>query len=125
LRLATDSRPGFCSACFNSDTTARYVDFEAAYDGAPILDRERQTIAVLPWSGELGGHDDLFLCERCVRQAMELLAFSPEREGELRREVRRLEIENEHWRANTRRLEGYLRERPEPAPRAPRRKVAA
>jgi hypothetical protein len=105
MRLASPN-PGFCSCCFNADPQARYVDCEADYDGAPVLDRETQSIAILPWDGQLGGHDNLYLCERCVKEALEVLELSAKSEtlGRQLKEIRRLELERDHWRDTARRF---------------------
>lgn len=99
---------GFCSVCFAASPEKKYVDCEADYDGAPVLDRETSTIAVLPWTGDLGGHDQLGICESCIREMAELIAFKPERNQRQLQEIRRLEIENEHLRLTLRRLKGEL-----------------
>lgn len=97
MRLA-DPPPGFCSACFGAAPERRFIDFQADYDGAPVLDRETGTIAVMPWSGELGGHDNLYLCENCVRTAAELLAEKPKLTSALKQENQRTVLQRDHWR---------------------------
>ena len=95
MRLASPP-PGFCSVCFASDGQKRYIDCEADYDGAPVLDRETHTIAILPWTGDLG--------------------------RQLVLENRRLKLEVEHWKASTgrfrdelnRQVDANLGEEPQP-----------
>jgi hypothetical protein len=75
--------------------------------------------------------DDLNLCAvrddngrligGCVKELLEAAAYKPELHSRLLREIRRLEIENEHWRDYAKRLERTLNERPEPAPSARRK----
>jgi hypothetical protein len=43
-----------------------------------------------------------------VREAAELIAYKPELHARQVREIRRLEIENEHWREQTRSLKNQL-----------------
>jgi hypothetical protein len=111
----------------------RFVDFEVAFDGAPVLDRETLTIAVLPWTGDQPSHDDLYLCEDCVKKACELLGAKPELSQRQLREIRRLELTVEHLKDKCRRLQdalgseldAVLGERSEPRARSRRPKVAA
>lgn len=93
MRLA-DPRPGFCSSCFAASPERRFIDIEADYDGAPVLDRETQTIAVLPWNGQLGSHDNAYFCEVCVDEMRKLLGMEEYKEV-LRRQakaIQRLEV---------------------------------
>lgn len=121
MRLA---QAGFCSCCFAAKPEEECVDFEVDFDGAPVLDRESGSIAVLPWTGMLACHDDLYLCRSCVREACELLALRPELQSRLSNENRRLELERDHWKSYAKRIEATVEDRPEAAPRARRtRKV--
>ena len=103
MRIAAN-KPGFCSVCYGAHPDRRYVDCEADYDGAPVLDRETRTIAILPWNGELAAHDNIAICENCVRQMAELIAFKPELHQRQLREIRKLEIQVEHWRDTAKRF---------------------
>ena len=126
MRLA-NPKPGFCSSCYAAAPDRRFVDFEAAYDGTPILHRENQTIEVLPWDGRIASHDDLYLCENCVREAGEILGFKPELHSKQFNEIRRQELEIEHWKSTAKRLQAELDVQFESAfgPTKPRRRVAA
>lgn len=104
MRLA-NPKPGFCSCCFAASPELRFIDCEADYDGAPVLDPETQTIAVLPWTGDLGGHDQLMLCETCVKKAAELVEFKPELHQRQLREIRKLELQVATERAARKRAE--------------------
>ena len=125
-----DPKPGFCSCCFGAHPDRQYIDFEADYDGAPVLDRETNSIAVLPWNGQLGGHDNLYLCETCVREAAEKLAFKPELHQRQFQAVRRAELTAEHYKDQCRRLQDALNRQLEadlgdPEPRRTTRRKAA
>jgi hypothetical protein len=103
MRLASPP-PGYCSVCFaGTDPKKRYVDFEVAFDGAPVLDPETKTIAVLPWDGMQSSHDDLFLCEDCVKAAAEKLAFRPQFHARQEQELKKARVEADHWRATAER----------------------
>lgn len=114
MRLA-DPKPGFCSSCFNSSPELRYVDFDAAWDGPVIIDPERGTAKIWP-GGVPSSNDDLYLCESCVQRATEILGLKATLNARQGREIRRLQLEAEHWRDYARELESTLAERPEPAP---------
>lgn len=114
MRLASPL-PAYCSACFNSSPKLRYVDFDAAWDGPVVIDPATSTAVIWP-AGVASCNDDLYLCESCVAQATEILALKPELNDRQRREIRRLQLENEHWREYASELERTLQERPEPAP---------
>lgn len=117
VRLA-EPRPAYCSSCHNTPPNARYVDFDAAHDAGAFVDRETQTY--------IEGSDDLTICERCLKLAIEVLGEKPELHTRQLREIRRLEIAVEHWRDYAGNLERTLAERPEPVPgtRAAKRKAA-
>jgi hypothetical protein len=106
IRLS-DPKPAYCSACHNAPA-GKYVDFDAAHDGGDFTTQD------LVWHA---GSDDLHLCAACLKRATEVLGFKPELNQRQLREIRRLEVENEHWRDYARTLEATLQERPEPAPR--------
>lgn len=113
LRLS-DPKPAHCSACWaSSGPDVRFVDFDCLLDRGVIV--EEGSMAVLD------AMDALHLCEACVRQAAEVLAYQPVQAQNRLREIRRLELDLEHWRRYAQRLEGTLQERPEPPPSARRR----
>ena len=121
--------PGYCSVCYCSNPELRHIDFEVAFEGAPVLDRETRTIAVIPWTGQMASHDDLYICENCIKDACEKLGFQPELHARQVTEIKRLELENQHWRATVRRQQQELNTQYESAygaqnPRR-RREVAA
>lgn len=120
MRLA-DPRPAYCSVCFaGSGPEVRIVDFEVAHEGPVVLD-ENGAPMVAP-GGVTVTTDDLYICEPCLKSACELLGLKPALHGRQLREIRRLEIETQHWRETAKRAESYLQARPEPAPSAPRRR---
>lgn len=106
MRLASPS-PGFCSVCFGAKPDMRFIDCEADYDGAPVLDKETRTIAVIPWTGLLGGHDNLHICESCVREMSQLLGQEDYKEVIQRqaRMLQRLELTTQIEREARRRAE--------------------
>ena len=59
-RLA-DRKPPACACCYQQKD-CRYVDFEAAYDGA-----------VIPGTPEPVPVDDLIICEGCLEEAFSIL----------------------------------------------------
>lgn len=115
--LLSDPRPAYCSACHNANPELRYVDFDAAHDGGAYFDRE--TLAYEK------GSDDLHVCESCVRDAMEVLELQPEQLAKVQRELREERAQTAFWKQTAKRMEGYLQERPEIAPGAPKRRKAA
>ena len=97
----SDPKPAFCSGCLRgADETIRFVDFDAAFDAGAFVDRTTQAY--------VEGSDDLHLCENCVREAVERLDLKAELHQNQLREIRRLEIENEHWRDTARRAQAEL-----------------
>jgi hypothetical protein len=113
IRVA-DPQPARCSGCLQSaGTDVRFVDYQAAIDRGAIV--EEGSMAVLE------SIDELYLCDSCVRQGAEALAFKPVEHRRLLTELRRTELERDHWKAYAGRLEATLQERPEAAPRARRR----
>jgi len=66
-RLA-DKRPPYCAGCYGHPE-GRYVDFEAAYDGA-----------VVPGAPANQPVDDLILCEGCLKEAFRILDPEDQRE---------------------------------------------
>jgi hypothetical protein len=108
IRLS-DPKPAYCSACFRAGQEGiRFVDFDAALDSGCFV-------------SELGvyqtGSDDLHLCEACVKSAAETLGLKAELHARQLREIRRLEIENEHWKSYAKRIEATVKARPEKAGR--------
>jgi hypothetical protein len=91
----------------------RFVDFDAAHDGGTFINDQ---------VGFVAGSDDLHICEQCMRAGMEALALKPEVSTNQLREIARLEAAVSHWQEYAKRLEATLEDRPEPAPRAPRRR---
>lgn len=112
----SDPRPAYCSACHNSPDV-KFVDFDAAHDAGAFVNRETQAY--------IEGSDDLHLCANCLRDASEVLALKPVIHARQAREIARLTTAVDHWRDYAHGLEATLQERPDPAPRATRRKVAA
>lgn len=84
---------GLCSSCMNH-VDGRLVDHDVAFDGAPVLDRETNTIAISPWDGLPMQHDDLLMCEACAKEQSELLEIKPDLHARQFREIERLTIEN-------------------------------
>jgi hypothetical protein len=68
----TDIPPVCCSVCFNQDPQAIHIDMDAAYDG-PVLDA----------SGTRHSVDDIVMCEKCVRAAVNLLPDSREKDEQI------------------------------------------
>lgn len=89
MRIASP-KPGFCSVCFAASPERRFVDCEADYDGAPVLDRETKTIAVLPWNGQLGTHDNMYICESCAEDIRVVLG-QDKYSDTLRKQARKLQ----------------------------------
>jgi hypothetical protein len=107
----SDPKPHCCSACYRgADENTRFVDFDAAFDAGALISNESQSI--------LESFDDLHLCESCVREAAQTLGFKPDLHRKQFREIKRLEIENDHWRDYAKSLERNLAARPEPELRA-------
>lgn len=102
----SDPKPAFCSGCLRgADETVRFVDFDAAIDVGAFVGRHIQDGMEVQF---VEGSDDLHLCEQCVREAAETLGLKPELHQRQLREIRRLEIENEHWRDTARRAQKEL-----------------
>jgi hypothetical protein len=97
MRIA-DPKPGFCSVCYSAKPEGRYIDFEVAFDGAPVMDPVTHTIAVIPWTGTVAGHDDLYVCETCIKAAGELFDHKPELHSRQFNEINRLQVENDGLR---------------------------
>lgn len=105
LRLS-DPKPGHCSACLiASGPDVRFVDFDCMVDRGAIV--EEGSLAILD------AMDELHLCESCVRQAAEVLEYKPDLHRRQLTEIRRLELDAEHWKAYAKRLEATLQDRPE------------
>lgn len=104
VRLS-DPQPAFCSMCARgADGSFRMFDCTAAFDAGVFQDEN------LSW---VHGSDDLHLCEACVRELCEVAGMKPETNRRQLNEIRRLEVENAHWRAYAQKLEATLQERPE------------
>ena len=100
--------PAYCPACFaGSDDKTRFVDFDCAFDGGQMIE-ERDGVVIKRESA-----DDLHLCERCVKQACEALGLKPERYAALARELKRVELERDHWKDYAKRVEAAIEVRPE------------
>ena len=113
----SDPVPAACSCCFQGAREGvRFLDFNAALDRGQFVREVDGAVLVRDVM------DDLHLCEACVREAAEVLALKPQLDANQRREIRRLELESEHWRDYAKRLEATLQERPDLAPRAPRKR---
>lgn len=96
-----DPKPSHCIFCYaGSDADTRFVDFDAAVDRGVII--EEGSLAVLD------SMDRGCVCERCIRVAAEVLGYKPELHSRQLREIRRLEIENEHFRETLRRTKDEL-----------------
>lgn len=104
----SDPKPTRCAACFQSaGPDVDFVDFDAAIDRGSFTAPDG-AFAVLD------SIDDLHLCASCVRSAAEVLGLKPELHGRQIREIRKLELERNHWQNYAKRLEATLQERPEP-----------
>lgn len=57
--------PMFCASCGSQDPKARYVDFDAAWDG-PVVN---------PEDGIKMQIDDLVVCENCLKEASALVGL--------------------------------------------------
>ncbi|MDE2102258.1 MAG: hypothetical protein KGL39_33745 [Patescibacteria group bacterium] len=102
-------RPAFCSGCHKGATEdVRFVDFQAAHDSG-MVEEIRDGIVIRRMPG-----DDLHLCEACVRQAAEAIAFRPELHAQQSRRIAELERTVAHWRDYARRFEALVKDRPEP-----------
>ena len=100
LKIA-DPKPSHCIFCYaGSDVDTRFVDFDAAVDRGVII--EEGSLAVLD------SMDRGCVCETCIRNAAEVIGFKPELHSRQLREIRRLEIERDHWRDTTKRLRSEL-----------------
>lgn len=114
-----DTNPAYCSGCWDgADATMRFVDFDG-----PVIDRgQREEIRDgVVWNRE--SIDELILCERCVRDAAQALELKPDLHQRQLREIRRLELQVEHWRDYAKRMEATVASKPadEPLPTRPRK----
>lgn len=98
--------PQYCSACFGQDSKIRHIDFNAACDRG--------------WYGQdPGTHiamDDLILCEKCVKEAANLLGMvdpDVDRIGELERKLDISEREKRQAQNYADTMEEALSKRPE------------
>lgn len=57
--------PMFCASCGSQDPQARYVDFDAAWDG-PVVNPEDSIKMQI---------DDLVVCENCLKEASRLVGL--------------------------------------------------
>ena len=102
----SDPKPSHCSACFRgADENVTFVDFDAVLNRGGFADPNSLAM--------MDSIDDLHLCEACVREAAQLLNLKPDLHQRQVREIRRLELDNEHWRDYAQRLEQTLKTRPE------------
>ena len=85
-----------------------FVDFDAAFDGDEQREERNGVVTVRVTA------DDLHLCEACVRGAAEVLGLKPELHGRQLRHIKKTELERDHWRDYSKRLEALLEHRPEP-----------
>jgi len=103
VRLS-DPKPAFCSMCARgADDKLVFYDCGAAFDAGGFQDEN------LSW---VHGSDDLHLCKDCVRELAEFAALKPELHRRQLNEIRRLEVENAHWKDYAMRLEATLKDRP-------------
>jgi hypothetical protein len=117
IRLS-DPKPGHCAACFRgAQEDIRFVDFDAAVDRGGFQDPDSLAL--------MDSIDDLHLCEACVRSGAEALGLKPELHTRQLKEIRRLELEAEHWHAYAKRLERTLEDRPKTQPKTTRKRRAA
>lgn len=101
LRLS-DPKPAHCSACLcSSGEDVRFVDFDAMVDRGSFVDPDGAMHVT-------DSMEELHLCESCVRQAMEVLDFRPERHRKLLIEYEKERVEKDHWKGTARRLKREL-----------------
>lgn len=87
----SDPKPDHCSMCFRGPQEGiRFFDCGAAFDAGAVISQESQAY--------VSGSDDLHLCEGCVRELCEFAGFKPELHGRQFREIKRLELQRDHWR---------------------------
>lgn len=59
-----EAEPFFCAACHGRPEGARYIDFEAYYDG-PVINEDGIKLTI----------DDLVICDQCLGAAARLIGF--------------------------------------------------
>ena len=90
IRLS-DPLPARCSACLRSaGEGVRFVDFQAAFDGGAVVEEGMMAVR--------DSIDELHLCEACVKKAASILDYKPDLHAKQYQEIRRLELERDHWR---------------------------
>jgi hypothetical protein len=104
----SDPKPAYCSGCYQAAQEGiTFLDFDAAHDGGAFINDQGATLV---------GQDDLHLCEPCVRSACEALGLKPELHSRQAREIRRLELERDHWKDYAKRAEATIATRPKETP---------
>ena len=87
----SDPAPAHCSMCFQGAREGlRFFDCGAAFDAGSVIDLEHQAY--------ISGADDLHICESCVQELTEAAAYKPELHSRQLREIKRLELQRDHWR---------------------------
>ena len=105
-----DPKPSHCCRCYRAgEAGVRFVDFDAAIDRGAFADANSLAI--------MDSIDDLVMCEDCVREGAQLLNLKPDLHQKQLREIRRLELERDHWKDYAQRLEQTVALRPEPVGR--------
>lgn len=93
LRLS-EPKPAFCSGCHKGATEkVRFVDFDASHDSGMVEEIREDGMVVKRMPG-----DDLHLCESCVRQAAEVIAYKPTLHAEQVQKIRALERQRDHYK---------------------------
>lgn len=100
-----------CLGCWSQDTDRGYVDFGSAIDG-PLEYNDLQGFY---------SHDDLILCEQCVRSAVAVLPASETVIEHLKRELADERAAVGQWKEYAEKIEDVVRKRPAPARRPPGR----
>lgn len=92
--LANEVRPAgvptYCSACFNQDSSAQHVDFDASVDRGYGNRDDGLKVAM----------DDLILCEHCLRRGAELVGMRDARELQDELDSLRHRVDQERYRAD-------------------------
>ena len=115
-----DPPPSHCSACFRSaDPKVRFYTPDSAIDRGVFVDAHgaHAVLDSMDWMYVCASIDENGkVVGGCVKDLLEFAGFKPELHARQLREIRRLEVESESWRAYAKRLEATLQDRPEPAP---------
>ena len=101
VRVA-DPKPDYCSRCFRgAQEGVEFLDLMSSYEGPTIVHPETGAV--------IGTIDDLYLCftrdesgqvaSGCVKEICEAGNLRPELHQRQLREIRRLELEAEHWKS--------------------------